>query len=152
MLPKTAQNALNDALIHQLEILPNVSVGTVHSPVDPPILPVACSMSFNGPTHGRVEIVASREFTRLLAGKVDGLSDDDAHDKADASMKALVNKVADVLMPHIMNGSASQYRRSQPVLRSVDIECDWPNLAASRETQLFHANGHILAARLIELD
>ncbi len=155
MFPKTAQDALNDALLQQLERIPGVTAGLVHSPVDPPILPLAGSISFNGPSHGRIEIVASREFTLLLARhSIGGLpqNQEDANDRADVCLKELAQRLGEALLPHLANGNVAQYRWSRPVMRSVDIECDWPNLAASRDTHLFHANGHILAARLVELE
>jgi chemotaxis protein CheY-P-specific phosphatase CheC len=156
MLPDTATDALVETMMQSLETMAFVMADPISErPVDPPQHPVAASMSFAGPSRrGRVEIIAGRDFALMLAANVLGTdpSDADAHDKADDCLKELVNVVGGALMPHIASSADEQYKLSLPALRSVDLECDWPNLAACPDTHLFNADGHVIAARLVEVE
>jgi hypothetical protein len=155
MLPDTIlKDALAETIMQSLETMAFIMAEPISGPVDPPIQPIAASMSFAGPQRGRVEIIASREFSLILAANVLGTdpADADAHEKADDCMKELVNVVGGAMMPRIAGRPDEQYKLSLPVLRSFDLEHDWPNMAAFGRCQLFNADGHILAARIVELD
>lgn len=154
MLPETAKDALVETVMQSLETMAFVMAEPISPPVDSPINPIGVSLKFTGPKHGRVEIIASREFTLVLAANVLGIdpSEEDAHEKADDCMKELVNVVGGALMPHIADSETEQYKLSLPTLHSVDTELDWPNIAACPSTQLLNAEGHILAVRLLEAE
>jgi hypothetical protein len=154
MLHEMNREALIETVTRSLETMAFQVAEPVVAPTAWPVNPVGVSLSFHGCQRGRVEVIASREFTLMLAANVLGAvgSKQDALEKADDCMKELVHVVAGALMPRIVNGSGGQIHMSTPTLHSVDAECDWPALAASKSTQLFNADGHTRAARVVDLD
>lgn len=154
MLHEMTKDALIETMTRSLETMAFLVAEPVTPPTVAPINPVGASLSFHGCQRGRVEVIASREFTLMLAANVLGAvgSAQDAVEKADDCLKELVHVVAGALMPRIVNGSGGQIHMSTPTVHSVDAECDWPALAASSSTQLFCADGHTVAARVVDLD
>lgn len=151
MLSEKANAALSEVVTESLEKLA-LPVTETAPPAQSPVRPMCASLRFDGSKRGRIEVVASQAFTRLLCDHLPNLNAPIDADRADESLKALVSTVATAMVPHLTNGDRRPVDLSQPTLHSVDVELDWPNLAASRGTHLFDTLGHVVAARIVELD
>lgn len=152
MLSEKTTEALSEILAESLEKLALPATETAELPAQNPVNPLCASLRFGGAHPGRIELVVPRAFTRILSDRLPDLKAPIDSDRADESLKELVSTVATAMVPHLMNGDRRPVDLSKPTLHSVDTELDWPNLATSRGTHLFNTLGHIVAARIVELD
>jgi hypothetical protein len=142
---------LAHTVVRSLERMASVIAEPVNTTDTSPQRPAMASLSFDGETSGRIEIAADEPFVRLLAGDLMGTDPQsvDAVEKADECLKLLVKEVSGALVPK-MAGQRRSCHLSQPTLRSLSTEWDWPNMAVDPRTQLFTALGYVLAARVVE--
>jgi hypothetical protein len=138
-------------VVRSLERMASVVAEPVNSTDASPQRPAMASLSFDGDACGRIEIAADEPFAQMLASNLLGADPHsiDAVERADECLKQLVKVVSGALVP-TMVGNRKACHLSQPTLRSLSTEWDWPSMAVDPRTQLFTARGHVLAARIVE--
>ena len=147
---QTTSQALLDTLAQSLETMAFVMLDPVDGPQALPEDTIVASMTFAGPTSGRIDIAAPRAFAMMLAANVLGTdpADIDAIEKADDVMKELVNVVGGALMPHLAASPEDVFKLAIPTLSNVD-EVQWSAFSSDSAAQVVMADGHVLAARIV---
>lgn len=143
-------DALSETLIQSLETMAFLPAEPVEGCVDMPKDPVSASLRFSGNLSGRIRLIASRDFTLVLASSVLGTdpSDTDAHEKADDCLKELVNVVAGALMPKVARSENDRITLSLPVIDPVQIEKMNHGFENDSTTRVFDVDGHRLIVQL----
>lgn len=111
---------------------------------------ISVEMSFKGPQSGTVQVVTSRFFGQRLASNVlcCGVSDPDAIDRAEDSVRELINVVVGALMPRIAQARTDVFALSLPKSRGFDTNSEWDAFAHDDGVCLIDAEGETLGVRL----
>lgn len=149
-MSETKQHAVVETFVQTLDMMAFIPSEPVDAALaTPPSDALLVSLSFSGPTSGRLELVASREFARLLAANVVGEEPDDpeAERKAEDSIKELINVAAGAMMPQIAESENDVFSLSLPSLDHFDVEAGWRQFAD--HAFVLNADGQTIALRLV---
>lgn len=111
---------------------------------------ISVEMDFKGPRSGHVQIVTSRFFGQRLASNAlcCGVTDPDAVDRAEDSVRELINVVVGALMPRIADRKSDVFNLSLPRSRPFDANLEWEAFANDQGVCLIDAEGETLGLRL----
>lgn len=107
-------------------------------------------MGFKGPRSGTIQVVASRFFGQRLASNVlgCGVTDADAVERAEDSLRELINVVVGALMPRIAANKSDVFDLSLPSARPFDCNNEWDEFSRGEDVCLIDAEGETLGLRL----
>jgi hypothetical protein len=111
---------------------------------------VSVEMVFKGPQSGTVQIVASKFFGQRLASNAlcCGVTDPDAIERAEDSIRELINVVVGALMPRIAEKKSDVFSLSLPSARAFDSNAEWEAFAHGEGVCLIDAEGETVGLRL----
>lgn len=111
---------------------------------------ISVEMSFKGPRSGTVQVVTSRYFGQRLASNVlcCGVADQDAVDRAEDSVRELINVVVGALMPRLAEKKSDVFNLTLPSSRPFDPNTEWEPFAQDEGVCLIDAEGETLGLRL----
>ncbi len=110
---------------------------------------ISAEMTFNGPQSGTVQIVASRFFGQRLASNAlcCGVTDPDALERAEDSIRELVNVVVGALMSRIATQKSDVFALTLPSGRPFDSNAEWDDFAKDQNVCLIDAEGETVGLR-----
>ena len=149
-MSETKQHAAVETFVQTLDTMAFIPSEPIDVALaEPPNDAVLVTLSFTGPTSGTLELVASRQFARLLAANVVGEEPDDpdAERKAEDSIKELINVAAGAMMPQIADSENDVFSLSLPTLQRFNTERNWREFAD--HAFVLNADGQTIALRLV---
>lgn len=148
--PQTIKQLLMDTTVASLETMAFFSA----EPAGPdPLSPddaLCVEMGFKGPQSGTVQVVASRFFGQRLASNVlcCDVNDADAIERAEDSLRELINVVVGALMPRIAQNKSDVFNLTLPAARTFDTNVEWDEFSRGQDVCLIDAEGETLGLRL----
>ncbi|HMO26539.1 MAG TPA: hypothetical protein PKB10_09730 [Tepidisphaeraceae bacterium] len=125
-MSETKQHAAVETFVQTLDTMAFIPSEPIDVALaEPPNDAVLVTLSFTGPTSGTLELVASRQFARLLAANV----------------------VAGAMMPQIADSENDVFSLSLPTLQRFNTERNWREFAD--HAFVLNADGQTIALRLV---
>ncbi len=111
---------------------------------------ISVEMHFKGPQCGTVQIVASKFFGQRLASNAlcCGVTDQEAVERAEDSVRELINVVVGALMPRIAKTRGDVFNLSLPSSRAFDSTTEWDSFSRDANACLIDAEGETVGLRL----
>jgi len=138
---------LTGALTQALETMAFLTRMPLEEDVVPPENLVLAQISFTGPKIGTIQILASMDFAKVLAGNIGALDQTDDETAFDA-MKELSNVTCGLLLPMIGSSPADVFNMTIPAVQAGQTAPAWDQFIADPEACLLNIEGHTIATRL----
>ena len=124
-------------------------------PEAPPVAPANAMLvriAMTGTDSSVLELVAGREFGRLLSANLLGLSSDDPEidQRCNDALKELINVTAGAFIGMAIEQGVAPQEIGIPVIEPFTAEIDWEDFAAAPGASVLDAEGHIIAIRVRE--
>jgi hypothetical protein len=118
-----------------------------------PTRAVLVSISYSGPSRGRLELVACESLGRTLAGNILGVEadDPDAVARVSDALGELLNVTCGLLLAARTSERRGRYQMAVPQVRPFVAEQEWDVFTRSPGCQVLDAEGTLLAIRGCEI-
>ena len=147
---ETTEQVLIAALTEALETMAFMMVMPPEEELPSPDNSLKTTMEFIGPVRGKLELMASLDFTQAMAANVLGIDSQDreaARKGADA-FKELINTTCGVLTPGLGSSRADVFDFSIPQAELYSTADDWKTFIAQTGVFVLDVDGYPVAARL----
>ena len=138
---------LTGALTQALETMAFLTRMPLDEDVARPENLVLAQISFTGPKTGTIQILASMDFAKVLAGNIGALDRTDDETAFDA-MKELSNVTCGLLLPLIGSSPADVFNMTIPAIQAGPMAPAWDQFTADPDACLLNIEGHVIATRL----
>jgi chemotaxis protein CheY-P-specific phosphatase CheC len=114
--------------------------------------PVLAAIGFRGGVEGRLELVAPRQFARVLAMNLLGVCEPDAptDEQALDALRELLNVACGAILRARRVTEAKRFEMSIPWIEELDGARGWSEFAARPGTVILDADGSRIAFRFVE--
>lgn len=145
-----SENILIGSLDEALETMAFMSAMPPEEELAVPSESVLVTMDFSGCINGKIEVMASKEFTWMLAANVMGIDceDDEAHEQNIDAYKEFLNTTCGVLLPQFANSPEDFFDVSIPQAEVFSSSDDWDKFTSHPDTVVLEVDGTAMAARV----
>ena len=140
-------NILTGALSQALETMAFMEIMPVEKDTSVPDETLCAEISFNGPQHGSIQIIAGRAFAETLAENIGALDEVTEADCRDA-LKELANVTCGLVTPIIAADLSEVFELTIPRIKDNDDIQTWHTWATDPEACVLNVEENMIAAKL----
>lgn len=147
---KVSENILIESLDEALETMAFMSAMPPQDELAVPSESVLVTMDFSGCINGKIEVLASKEFTWMLAANVIGVDceDQEAQEQNIDAYKEFLNTTCGVLLPRFAKSPEDVFDVSIPQAEVFSDSADWDKFTSHPDTVVLEVDGTPMAARV----
>jgi two-component system chemotaxis response regulator CheY len=141
------ENLSVDALSQALETMAFMSVLPIDDQMVIPQQTIMAEIGFSGMRNGTIQILAGKNFCKMLAENIGALDCPDDLSSLDA-LKELSNVTCGLFLPMIVSSTADVFDVTVPKSKSCDDSSQWKEFTSDKNTNVVNVEGHAVAIRL----
>ncbi|MEN6386150.1 MAG: hypothetical protein ABFD79_13255, partial [Phycisphaerales bacterium] len=141
------ENLSLKALTQALETMAFMAVLPIDDEMIVPQQTIMAEIVFSGMRNGTIQILAGRDFCKMLAENIGALDTPDDISSIDA-LKELSNVTCGLFLPMIVSSTADVFDVTVPKSSTCDDSAQWKEFTADKNTTVVNVEGHAVAIRL----
>ena len=150
--PETeASHLLPQALTQALETMAFLTAIAVDDDMLIPQKTILAEIKFSGAKEGKIQILASLDFCKILAENIAAIDEANYQCATDA-IKELTNVTCGLFLPMVVSSTADVFDITVPESESCDNSSQWDRFTAEKSSSILNIEGHAIAAKLIIKD
>lgn len=142
------ENMSVEALSKALETMAFMTVMPVDDQMLVPSQTIVAEIGFSGMRNGTLEILAGRDFCKMLAENIGAMDSPDDKSAFDA-LKELSNVTCGLFLPMIVSSTADVFDVTVPRSGSCEDSSQWQAFTADKNTSVVNVEGHAVAIRIV---
>ncbi|HAL45039.1 MAG TPA: hypothetical protein DCP47_03855 [Phycisphaerales bacterium] len=136
-----------EALTKALETMAFMTVMPIDDQMIIPQQTFMAEIGFSGMRNGTVQILAGKDFCKMLAENIGAIDSPDDKSSLDA-LKELSNVTCGLFLPMIVSSTADVFDVTVPKSSSCDDSSQWKEITSDKNTCVVNVEGHAVAIRL----
>lgn len=141
------ENLSVQALSKALETMAFMTIMPVNEDMIVPQKTIMAEIGFSGLRNGTIQLLAGKDFCRMLAENIGAIESPDEKSTFDA-LKELSNVTCGLFLPMIVTSTADVFDVTVPNSSSCDDSSQWNEFTADKNTSIVNVEGHAVAIRM----